>query len=150
MNKITKLVLGSVVALSMVGCGSNTDSKTSTTASDTGDKTKISLILPYIGDQSYFDTTYKGLQLVQDELGDKVEASDKENIEKAIGELKEVKDGDDVAKIKEKTEALTHAFYSVSEKIYKQQGAQGGQTEQGAEDVVDADYEVVDEDEENK
>ena len=73
MNKITKLVLGSVVALSMVGCGSNTDSKTSTTASDTGDKTKISLILPYIGDQSYFDTTYKGLQLVQDELGDKVE-----------------------------------------------------------------------------
>ena len=84
------------------------------------------------------------------ELGDKVEASDKENIEKAIGELKEVKDGDDLAKIKEKTEALTHAFYSVSEKIYKQQGAQGGQTEQGAEDVVDADYEVVDEDEENK
>lgn len=84
------------------------------------------------------------------ELGDKVDASDKENIEKAIGELKEVKDGDDVAKIKEKTEALTHAFYSVSEKIYKQQGAQGGQTEQGAEDVVDADYEVVDEDEDNK
>ena len=84
------------------------------------------------------------------ELGDKVEASDKENIEKAIGELKEVKDGDDVAKIKEKTEALTHAFYSVSEKIYKQQGTQGGQTEQGAEDVVDADYEVVDEEEENK
>ncbi len=84
------------------------------------------------------------------ELGDKVEASDKENIEKAIGELKEVKDGDDLAKIKEKTEALTHAFYSVSEKIYKQQGAQGGQTEQGTEDVVDADYEVVDEDEENK
>ena len=84
------------------------------------------------------------------ELGDKVDASDKENIEKAIGELKEVKDGDDVAKIKEKTEALTHAFYSVSEKIYKQQGAQGGQTEQGSEDVVDADYEVVDEDEENK
>ena len=84
------------------------------------------------------------------ELGDKVEASDKENIEKAIGELKEVKDGDDLAKIKEKTEALTHAFYSVSEKIYKQQGPQGGQAEQGAEDVVDADYEVVDEDEENK
>ena len=84
------------------------------------------------------------------ELGDKVDASDKENIEKAIGELKEVKDGDDVAKIKEKTEALTHAFYSVSEKIYKQQGAQGGEGEQGAEDVVDADYEVVDEDEDNK
>ena len=84
------------------------------------------------------------------ELGDKVEASDKQNIEKAIGELKEVKDGDDLAKIKEKTEALTHAFYSVSEKIYKQQGPQAGQAEQGAEDVVDADYEVVDEDEENK
>ena len=84
------------------------------------------------------------------ELGDKVDASDKENIEKAIGELKEVKDGDDLAKIKEKTEALTHAFYSVSEKIYKQQGPQAGQAEQGAEDVVDADYEVVDEDEENK
>ena len=73
MNKISKLVLGSVVALSMVGCGSKTDSKSSTTASESGDKTKISLILPYIGDQSYFDTTYKGLQLVQQELGDKVE-----------------------------------------------------------------------------
>ncbi len=73
MNKITKLVLGSVVALSMVGCGSKSDSKASTTASNSGDKTKISLILPYIGDQSYFDTTYKGLQLVQNELGDKVE-----------------------------------------------------------------------------
>lgn len=60
MNKISKLVLGSVVALSMVGCGSKTDSKSSTTASESGDKTKISLILPYIGDQSYFDTTYKG------------------------------------------------------------------------------------------
>ena len=73
MNKISKLVLGSVVALSMVGCGSKSDSKSSTTASESGDKTKISLILPYIGDQSYFDTTYKGLQLVQQELGDKVE-----------------------------------------------------------------------------
>ena len=46
---------------------------------------------------------------------------------------------------------MTQAFYAISEEIYKQQGAQGqaGATDaKQDDDVVDADYEVVDDDEE--
>lgn len=79
------------------------------------------------------------------EMEGKVDAADKEAVEKAMEELKAVKDTDDLAGIKEKTENLTKAFYAVSEKLYKQGGEQA---EGKQEDVVDADYEVVDEDEE--
>lgn len=82
-----------------------------------------------------------------DELKDKISEDDKSSIESALEELKSVKDGEDVAAIKEKTQALTNAFYKISEELYKAQGAEAGQ-EQPQEDVVDADYEVVDEDEE--
>ncbi|WBW50364.1 molecular chaperone DnaK [Peptoniphilus equinus] len=80
------------------------------------------------------------------ELGDKIKPEDKENIEKAIAELKDVKDSDNIDDIKSKTEALTQAFYAVSEQIYQQAGAEG-QGEAPKDDVVDADYEVVDDDE---
>ena len=81
----------------------------------------------------------------------KISDADKTKIEDAIKALKDVKDGEDLEAIKSKTEELTQAFYAISEEIYKQQGAQG---EAGAtdakqdDDVVDADYEVVDDDEE--
>lgn len=81
----------------------------------------------------------------------KISDADKTKIEDAIKGLKDVKDGEDLEAIKSKTEELTQAFYAISEEIYKQQGAQ---TEAGAtdakqdDDVVDADYEVVDDDEE--
>ena len=69
--------------------------------------------------------------------------------------------------IKNATEELTKAFYAVSEKLYGQQGGQagqpgpdmgganfGGQAQQGGAsagpDVVDADYEVVDDDNNKK
>ncbi|UHR03016.1 molecular chaperone DnaK [Peptoniphilus sp. GNH] len=84
------------------------------------------------------------------EVEGKIDASEKEEIEKAINELKEVKDTDQVEKIKEKTEALTQAFYKISEKIYKQNQEQTGKEQSKDEDVVDADYEVVDDEEENK
>ncbi|EFI42394.1 MULTISPECIES: molecular chaperone DnaK [Peptoniphilus] len=79
-----------------------------------------------------------------EELKDKIKAEDKEKIEKAIESLKSVKDSEDLDEIKAKTEELTKAFYAVSEEIYK---ATQAQEEQKApeEDVVDADYEVVDE-----
>ena len=66
--------------------------------------------------------------------------------------------GDNSEAIKAATEELTKAFYAVSEKLYQQQGGQpgpdmggadfGGQggAAQGDPDVVDADYEVVDDD----
>ncbi|MGO3752343.1 MAG: molecular chaperone DnaK [Peptoniphilaceae bacterium] len=83
-----------------------------------------------------------------DELKDKIKAEDKEKIEKALEELKAVKDSDNLEEIKSKTEELTKAFYAVSEEMYKQAQPQGGEsTNTNEEDVVDADYEVVDEEE---
>ena len=93
---------------------------------------------------------YQSEQTLKD-VADKISADDKASIEKAVEELKAVKDGEDLEEIKAKTESLTQAFYKISEELYKAQAQQGGA--EGAEhhddDVVDADYEVVD-DEENK
>ena len=83
-----------------------------------------------------------------EEVKDKIKPEDKENIEKAIEELKSVKDSENLDEIKAKTEELTKAFYAVSEEIYKNANPEAGQSDTQKEDVVDADYEVVDEDEE--
>jgi len=80
----------------------------------------------------------------------KISAEDKSSIEEAIKNLNEVKESDDVEAIKAKTEELTQAFYKISEQIYKNnEGAAAGEGQANAQDdVVDADYEVVDDDEE--
>jgi molecular chaperone DnaK len=93
-----------------------------------------------------------------EDLGDKIPASDKSNVENALGKLKETLKGTDSQAIKNATEELTKAFYAVSEKLNQQAGQtagpdmggagfNGGQQSGGAgPDVVDADYEVVDDD----
>ena len=88
-----------------------------------------------------------------EELGDKVTESEKAPIKAAIEKLRETLKGSDTAAIKADTEALQQAFYSISEKLYQQQAAQGGaeagntgSTGTGDDGVVDADYEVVDDD----
>ncbi len=96
------------------------------------------------------------------DLGDKVTAEEKEAIEKAKEELNEALKGDDTEDIKSKLEALSQAFYKVSEKLYQQaaaeaQAQQAAGSEAGADgaatgatdaddNVVDADYKVVDDD----
>ena len=89
------------------------------------------------------------------EFGDKVEAADKEKIETAIAELREVKDDDDVEPIQAKTQALAEAAMKLGEAMYKAQqeeaaaaeaaneAAAGGDSD-GDETVVDADFEEVD------
>ena len=54
---------------------------------------------------------------------------------------------DNVEDIKAKNDALTQEFYKISEKLYQNANPQGQGAEQKKDDVVDADYEVVDEDE---
>ena len=94
-----------------------------------------------------------------EEMGDKLDAGDKANIEGELNKVKEALKGTDTQAIKNATEALTRAFYAVSEKLYSQAGAQPGPdmggaaggatgaTNNGGDDnVVDADYEVVDDD----
>jgi molecular chaperone DnaK len=87
-----------------------------------------------------------------EELGDKVEASDKEEIEAAIKDVREVLESDSVETINAKTEALTAAFQKVSQQIYEAAQAEQAASADGAapngdsadeEEVVDA--EVVDE-----
>ena len=91
-----------------------------------------------------------------EDMGDKLPASDKAEIESKVNALKETLKGTDTQAIKNATEELTKAFYAVSEKLYQQQGGQPGGPDMGgytaggptggADDVVDADYEVVDDD----
>ena len=88
-----------------------------------------------------------------EEMGDKLDASDKATIQGEVNKVKEALKGTDTQAIKNATEELTKAFYAVSEKLYSQQGGQSGPDMGGAaggatggsdDNVVDADYEVVD------
>ena len=93
-------------------------------------------------------TTEKTLR----ELGDKIDAGDKAKVEAAVADLKKALEGTDDAKIKEETEKCTNVSYEVFGKIYQQQAQQqpGAEPNPNAgqqppkDDVVDADYTVVD------
>ena len=93
------------------------------------------------------------------EHGDKVSTADKSTIEAAIADLKSAMEGSDAEAIKEKTNALAQAAMKLGEAIYKAQSAQapgadgadagaGGQG--GADDVVDADFTEVKDDDPKK
>ena len=85
------------------------------------------------------------------DMGDKVEPADKERIETELKKVREALDKDDTDAIKGATEELTKVFYEVSAKLYQQAekaaGPEGAAGDDKAEDenVVDADYKVVDE-----
>lgn len=91
------------------------------------------------------------------DLGDKVDASEVEKANAAKDKVKAAIDSDDLEQIKSATEELTEIVQQLSVKLYEQaaqaQQAQGGEgNADGAtgsakkDNVVDADYEVVDED----
>jgi len=88
------------------------------------------------------------------DLADKVESSDKENIEKAAAELEEALKGDDKADIEAKTEALATASHKLAEQAYADAGgsdagagnATGDQSEAAGDDVVDAEFEEIKDD----
>ena len=115
-------------------------------------KRKESIEVKNTAEQTVYQTE-KTLQ----ELGDKVSAEDKQNIESKVNALKEVKDGADLEAIKKAMDELNQAFYAVSSKMYQQNGEAQGQgfdpnnmggagQEQAPHDdnVVDADFEVQD------
>ena len=86
------------------------------------------------------------------ELGDKIEAGEKESIEKALADLKEVMKGSDIDMIKSKTEALTEASSKMAERLYAQGEAQPSAASDSSaeqaettkkEDVLDAEFEEV-------
>ncbi len=93
------------------------------------------------------------------DLGDKVPQASKDEVEAAIAAVKTALEGNDIDDIKAKTEALQQASYKLAEIAYgngQQADAQAGNTASGSYDtnvggdeVVDADYEVVDDDKDN-
>ena len=101
------------------------------------------------------------------ELGDKISASDKENIQKKADELKEALKGKDSSRIKAGIEELTKASHKLAEEVYKQTAANKQGAEQGpaqeqntderrskadketkdnkkGDDVIDAEYKAED------
>lgn len=87
------------------------------------------------------------------DLGDKVSDAEKQEVEKAKEELKSALEGKDIEAIKQKKEALEAKVQQLSVKLYEQmskqqQANQADATSQGKanDDVVDADYEEVDDD----
>ena len=99
-------------------------------------------------------TTEKSLK----DLGDKVDAETRSNIESASADLRKAMEGDDLAEIQRLSEALTQASHKVAEAMYKQAseagaagaaGPEGPGPDAGAagsaadDDVVDADFEEV-------
>ena len=111
------------------------------------------------GDQMVYQT-----EKFLSETGDKLDASDKSEVESALGNLKTALSGSDAAAIKSATDALTQVFYKVSEKLYSQNAAQSNPGDPGAgasssgntgadnngQQYYDADYEVVDDDNKDK
>ena len=79
------------------------------------------------------------------ELGDKVPADTKNDVQAAIDEAKQALGGSDIEAIKAAGEKLQEAGYKLAEIVYSDQQDQTAQADQGGDDVVDADYEVVDE-----
>ncbi len=86
------------------------------------------------------------------DLGEKVESSDRQNIETAIGDLKKAVEGSDKGVIETKTQALSEAAAKLSEMAYADQTAQAagdaGQADTASaddDDVVDAEFEEVEE-----
>ena len=113
------------------------------------------------GDQMVYQT-----ERTLEELGDKVDAAEKAEVESKLNELKETLKGSDTAAIKAATEALTQVFYKLSEKMYQQANPQGqpganpgcdpncqgdcgngsGNSGDNGQQYYDADYTVVDDD----
>jgi molecular chaperone DnaK len=108
---------------------------------------------------------YQVEKLIKD-LGDKLDSSEKENLEKQIKELRSALESGNVSEITQKNEELEKVAQELAQKLYAQQGAPGGPGFQGApgagfegapggpsasgqddSEVVDVDYEIVDDEE---
>ncbi|MBP3521006.1 MAG: Hsp70 family protein, partial [Oscillospiraceae bacterium] len=111
------------------------------------------------------ETRNQGEQLVYqtektlEELGGKIDASDRATLDTALNKLKDALKGDNTEAIKTASDELSKAFYPITEKLYQQANPQGqpggpdmggagfgGQSGPADDGVVDADYTVVDDD----
>ena len=101
------------------------------------------------------DALVNATQQTLDELGDKVPADAKTQAEEAIAETKSALEGTDIDAIKAATEKIQQAGYKLAEVVYSTEGAAAGAQAAAAEtapadDTIEADYEVVDDENEGK
>ena len=101
------------------------------------------------------DALVNATQQTLDELGDKVPADAKAQAEEAIAETKTALEGTDIDAIKAATEKIQQAGYKLAEVVYSTEGAAAGAQAAAAEtapadDTIEADYEVVDDEKEGK
>lgn len=83
----------------------------------------------------------------------KISKDEKSKVEGKLSELKKALEGNDTDEIKKKTEELTTEFYAVSQKMYENASKQSENTSDNNgkdDDFVDADYEVVDDDDDKE
>ncbi|MDP3750151.1 MAG: Hsp70 family protein, partial [Phenylobacterium sp.] len=87
------------------------------------------------------------------EHGDKIVGPDKDAIESALTDLKSAREGDDAEAIAAKTQTLIQASMKLGEAMYAAQqggGAADDQPEASGDDVVDAEFEEVGDDDDQK
>ena len=108
--------------------------------------------------RNHADSLIYGTEKSLNDLGDKVDAAVKSDVEGKIATLRKAMEGDDAAAIKAATEELAKASHKLAEQLYQQQAPNGGAQQQpgaganpgaGAaqgnnnDDVVDADFTEV-------
>ncbi|MGH8576993.1 MAG: Hsp70 family protein, partial [Gammaproteobacteria bacterium] len=107
-----------------------------------------------VGARNHADSLIHATQKSLKDLGDKVTAEEKRDIEAAIEDLKGVLNDDDKSAIESKSERLAEVAGRLAERAYKEAGAEaqaetpppppgGGNGKAGDDNVVDADFEEV-------
>ena len=118
------------------------------------DKKKVEAIEVHNQAETAIYTVRKSLE----ELGEKVNQSERSSIENAITDLETANKSDDIESIKKKMDALMKAMEPISQRIYQEasqadaapkSGAQESQESKADENIVDADYKIVDDDDKN-
>lgn len=106
------------------------------------DKKKKEVVETKNSAESLIYQTEKALK----DLEGKISEDEKNRVTEKVDSLKAVLNSENVDEIKTKNDELTQEFYKISEKLY-QNVNQNPESEKNESDVVDAEYEVVDEDE---
>jgi len=97
-------------------------------------------------------TTRKAME----ELGEKASQEERASVEAAVSDLENAVKGENKDDIKAKLDALIKVMTPISQRVYqeaaKQQQAKGGESEEknDQEEFVDADYKIVDDDDDKK
>jgi molecular chaperone DnaK len=109
--------------------------------------------------RNHGDSLVHSVRKSMKEMGEKLDAAEKEKIEAAIKELEEATRGDDKDDIKKKTDALMEASHKMAEQMYAQAKAAespgatetaGAEKAEAKENVVDAEFEEVKENKSKK